>query len=501
MLKNIASNWGLQIVTALVTYVLTPFTIYKLGQIGYGTWLLITSMTGYLLLLSLGVPMACVRYMTQYVSEHKVRELNACISNAAGLFLLLGGMSLLIGTILFPVFRSYSIPLELRTQAQIGYFLVVLWVSADFIGQLPYAIMAAHHDFLFRNAVQLAGLIVRLLLTLAVLTVRPSLVYLALVQLAAMAFEYIVMWTVVKRRYPFVELHLRGFSAKGVRLIFSFSVFVLILAVGERLMFQSDALVIGAFLDIQQIPYYVVANSFGLYLIYFVVAIAGVVMPMATKLEAEGRRHVLEEVFLKWSKIAFSLTMIAGLFLLILGPRFIAWWLGPSFEGPSGRVLQILTIGGMIYLPVRGVALPILMGLGKPKQPTIAFVISGVANVVMSILLAKSLGLAGVAIGTSVPLIGYAITLLMLACRELGMPVTRWFAYVVPRALVGAIPAAAVLLWFKWGVNVHGFVGLAAAGVSVLAVYGLSCLLFVCQNDPYIDLRSRVPVLRNWRRA
>jgi O-antigen/teichoic acid export membrane protein len=502
VLKNITSNWLLQIATVIVTYVLTPFTIHRLGELGYGTWLLITSMTGHLLLLSLGVPMASVRYMTKYVSEGKQRELNTVIANAAGLFLLLGVVSFLIGSILFAVFESaYTIPAALQGQAKIGYFLVVLYVSADFIGQLPYAIMVAHHDFVFRNTVQLCGLIVRLVLTLVLLSFSASLVYLALIQLAAMAFEYAVMWMVVKRRYPLVKLQLRDFNTQGVRLIFSFSMFVLILAVGERLMFQSDALVIGAFLDIGQIPYYAVANSLGLYLIYFVVAIAGVVMPTATKLEAEGRRDLLEEVFLKWSKIAFSLTMMAGIFLLILGPRFLGWWLGPSFEGPSGRVLQILTIGGMVYLPVRGVALPILMGLGKPKQATIAFVICGIANVGLSILLARPLGLAGVAIGTTVPLIGYAIALLVLACREVGMSLTRYTAYVVPRALLGAIPAAAILLWFKWGMDVHNFVGLTAAGITMVAVYGLTCLLFVCQNDPYIDLRSRVPVLRSWRRA
>jgi hypothetical protein len=66
---------------------------------------------------------------------------------------------------------------------------------------------------------------------------------------------------------------------------------------------------------------------------------------------------------------------------------------------------------------------------------------------------------------------------------------------------MGAIPAAAILLWFKWVMDVHGFLGLTAAGATMLAVYGLTCLLFVCHNDPYIDLRSRVPVLRNWRRA
>ena len=99
----------------------------------------------------------------------------------------------------------------------------------------------------------------------------------------------------------------------------------------------------------------------------FIIAIAAVVSPMATKLSTEGRRDELREIFLKWSKVALSLSIMAGLFLIVLGPRFIGWWIDPSFEEPSGQVLQILMVSSFMFLPVRGVALPILMGLGKPK--------------------------------------------------------------------------------------------------------------------------------------
>jgi O-antigen/teichoic acid export membrane protein len=502
VLKNIASNWLLSLVTIIVTYVLTPFAIHALGDAGYGTWLLISSITGYLLLLTLGVPMATVRYMAQYAAEGRYRDLNRAIASSAGLYLSLGGAAFVIGCILFAFFDSaYAVPPGLRAEARVAFFLSVLYVSAGFIGQLPYGIMAAHHDFVRRNVVQLAALMLRLGLTIALLTLRPSLVSLAVVLLAALIFEFSVMWAVVRRRYPPVRLRVSDFEMREVRLIFSFSLFVLVLNVGERLMFQSDALVIGRFLGVADIPYYAVANSLGLYLMEFVIAIAAVVMPTATKLQAQGLRHDLEEVFLKWSKVALSLTLMVGLFLLVLGPRFLGWWIAPAYESGAGPVLQILTVGAIVYLPVRGVALPILMGLGRPKRATLAYVVSGVVNVGMSIVLARSMGLVGVALGTAIPLIAYAAVLLVLACRELGVSVTRYTLYVVPRALVGVIPAAAVLIWFKVGADVHGIVGLATAGVVMVAVYATTWILFVYRNDPYVDLRRYVPVLRGWRRA
>lgn len=502
LLKSIASNWVISVVTIVVTYVLMPFTIHQIGEAQYGTWMLITSMTGYLLLLTLGVPMASVRYMAQYAATQKHKELNAAIASTAGMYVALGVIAFLIGCALLAIFEStYDIPPAFRGEARLGFFLVILYVSAGFIGQLPYSIMAAHHDFVRRNAVQLAGLMLRLALTIILLKIAPTIVYLAVVLITVLVFEFVAMWAIVKRRYPEVRLKVKDFDSKELRLILSFSLFVLLLSAGDRMMFQSDALVIGAFLRVSEIPYYTVANSLGLYLIEFVIAIAAVVMPTATKLQAQGKQEELREVFLKWSKIAFSLALLAGLFLLIFGPRFLAWWIGPSFERPAGRVLQILIVGVVLFLPARGVALPMLMGLGKPKRPTVAFIISGALNIVISVALIKSMGLAGVALGTTLPLIGFGAALIVFACRELGVSLSRYASYVAPRVIIGAVPACLVLLWFKFGVEFAGIGGLITAGLAMLGAYALASIFFVYRGDPYVDLRSRLPAFTRLRRA
>jgi len=73
----------LTLVTIGATYVLTPFVIHVLGPEGYGTWTLITSMTGYIGLLALGVPMASVRYLAQHVAEGDRRKMNEAIGAAS----------------------------------------------------------------------------------------------------------------------------------------------------------------------------------------------------------------------------------------------------------------------------------------------------------------------------------------------------------------------------------------------------------------------------------
>jgi O-antigen/teichoic acid export membrane protein len=286
-----------------------------------------------------------------------------------------------------------------------------------------------------------------------------------------------------------------------VRRIFSFSMYVLVLNAGGRLSFETDSLVIGKFQDVSAIPYFTVANSFILYLMEFVIAIATVVMPAATRMKTQGREAELRETFLKWSKVALSLTIMAGLFLIVLGPRFIAWWIDPTFERPAGQVLQILMVSYLIFLPVRGVALPILMGLHKPGLPTIAFLVTGVVNLALSIALVRPLGLAGVAIGTAVPNVLFAGLVLVYACREIGTPVGEYLRYVVPRATLGALPVLALLLWFKLDLDVHSLGGLAGAGVAMVLLFALTWVFFVYRNDPYVDLRGRLTMLRAGGRA
>jgi O-antigen/teichoic acid export membrane protein len=502
MLRNIGSNWGLTVATIAATYVMTPFVIHTLGQEGYGTWTLITAMTGYMSLMSLGVPMACVRYLAQDVAKRDRAKANVTIGSCAGLYLLMSAAALIVGAVLTVLFITvYDLPSPWRGQASIAFGLMVVQVAAGFVGFLPEGILFAHHDFVARNIVRIVGVILRLVLTIGLLHLRASLVVLALIQIAGLVFDFSMSLLIVRRRYPDLRVTLADFDWAMVRKIFSFSLFVLLLAAGARLSFETDAMVIGAILGVAAIPFYAVANSLVVYLMDFVIAIAAVVAPMATKLDIEGRRGELREIFLKWSKVALSLSLMAGVFLVVLGPRFLGWWIGSEYEYPSGAVLQILMISSLAFLPVRGVALPVLMGLGKPKVPTIAFIGAGVLNLVLSIALAHPLGLAGVALGTAIPNVLFAAVVLRVACRELDLSLGTYVRYVIPRATLGSVPAVALLMWFKFGLEVRDLRGLIVAGAAMVLLFAVTSVIFVFRDDPYVDFLPHLVRLRAWGRV
>jgi peptidoglycan biosynthesis protein MviN/MurJ (putative lipid II flippase) len=158
-------------------------------------------------------------------------------------------------------------------------------------------------------------------------------------------------------------------------------------------------------------------------------------------------------------------------------------------------------VSSLVFLPVRGVAVPVLMGMGKPTAPAVATFAAGLANLALSLLLVGPLGLAGIALGTAIPNLVLALLVLTVACRELDITVVRYVEYVVPRAAVGALPVLALLLWFRLGIQVDTMSGLAAAGSAMMLLFAITWVFYVYRDDPYVDVRTPMIRLRAGSRA
>jgi O-antigen/teichoic acid export membrane protein len=491
MLKNIGSNWLATVFAIILAFVLTPFMIHALGQERYGAWILISSLTGYLTMLALGIPMATVRFVAKASASGDQERVNRTVSTCAVMYLVLGIASMLVGAALFFIWdRAYDIPTALRSEARWAFALVVLNMSASFVAQLPYGIMSAHHDFVTRNRILIASGVIRLGLTYLLLSLRVTMVWLAVIQITCFLFEFSVATTLIRSRYRAIRLRFSDFDRSLAREILGFSAFVLILQAGGQLVFESDSLVIGKFLPLSEIPYFTVSSSLAVYLMSFVISIAAVVMPMAAALQAQNNFAQLREIYLKWSKITIWLSTFSCVSLIVLGPRFLSWWVGPGFERPAGEVLQILMAANIAFLPARGVALPILMGLGKPRHPTTAFFITALVNLVLSIVLVQPWGLNGVAIGTAIPNVVFAGIVVHMASRELQVPVGEYLRYAVVRPLIGIVPVVAFLIWLRDGLEVRGLVQLAAAGVATCGVAVAISLLYVMRGDPRVGMEA-----------
>jgi O-antigen/teichoic acid export membrane protein len=214
-------------------------------------------------------------------------------------------------------------------------------------------------------------------------------------------------------------------------------------------------------------------------------------MPTATKLKALGQHEGLRDLLLKWSKIAFSLSLVASIYLAVFGPRFLSVWIGPHFELEGGNVLRVLIISTVVFLPMRGIALPILMGLGKPKGAVWGLLGTGLLNLVLSILWVRPYGLVGVAWGTTIPNLVYSALLLWLVCDELGCSIWDYVRYVAVRAVLGCGIVYPLVYLMERNLPLRGYPMLISGGFWTLFAFGSVWLMFVYRRDPYFNPQEK----------
>jgi O-antigen/teichoic acid export membrane protein len=497
--RAIGSNWVLNAVQIGVFMVLSPLIVSSLGKEMNGVWVTIASLTGYLQLLILGVPMASVRFIAEHVARADEKRTNEAISTCLGILLTLGGATLLVGALLFGAFElgylrgdDWILDAASRRDARVAFAIVVVQIAFGFAGKLPNGIFDAHREFVVKNVILAASFLLKLGLAYLLLTLDASCTSLAWVLVGCMVFEFAVSLLVIRRRHPELRFGLGSFRRGLVLNVLSFSVFALLLNVGSKLAFQTDALVIGAFQSAARVTPYDIGNKVFDPLTNVVLAIAMVVMPTTTVLMARRELGGMVDLLLKWSKIAFSIVLLVGVYLLIVGPAFLSWWFGGEYESVSGDLVRILTASFLLFLPIRGVALPMLMGMGKPGRPAVALLAMGLLNLFLSIALIGPLDLFGVALGTAIPNVLFAATVLFLACRELGCGIGRYLGYVAGRAVPGALVPAGFLWSLDRAVGLESFTELFLAGVATCALFAIVWIGFVYRGDPYLDPWARL---------
>jgi O-antigen/teichoic acid export membrane protein len=506
VLRSVFSNWTLNAIQITVFMVLTPFTFGALGTEAFGIWEIIVSTAAPLQLLALGLPMATVRAVSSSLESDDPDAAGRTAGTALSMTLILGLVAASIGVVLYGGFSALllngegwsGLSVDTIRDARMATLVILANASAGFALALPYALFDAHHDFVARNVIKALGLFTKLGVTVAALTWRADLVVLAGVQVALAVAEFIVAMAVSGRRHPGVRLRPRAIRWKEAHGLLSFSVFAFLMNMGAMLAFRIDAVVIGLNAEPEAAAVYGIGNKIFDPFINILLAIGMVLMPLAAAAKSRGDLAPVRDAFLKWSKIAATIVLLIGGYLMVLGPAFLGAWIGEDYDEESGRLMRILMLSFFCFLPIRGVALPALMGMGQARLPGLGLLAMGIGNLLLSLALVGPYGLTGVALGTAIPNVLFAAVIGRISCRSLGIPTGRWMGYAFGKPAVVFGVALGALYGATRLVEVRSFPELIIAGLAYTGLFATLSLAYAFARDPFLDtgpLLRRLPLV------
>lgn len=485
IIQNVLVNWAAYAVTILIGFWMSPFLVNQLGDSVYGVWTLLGSLTGYLGLLDFGITPSTVKKVAEYRAKDDSEGINRVVTGGVVIFVVVGVLSFAASVVLSfffndlfpnPLARDIAAGLVLLT----GFNLAVTFPASVFIG-----VLRGFQRYDIDATVSTVALILRSILIVLLLRAGYGIIALAW---ATLGFDLARLVYLLYRAYqvnPALRVARRFFDRDEIKRLFSYSSHFFLIAVGNRINFFTDSIVIGIYLSVAAVTPYSIALRLVTYLRELVIEMTGVLMPAITHLHATEATEGVRELHLRATKYAALLSLPVGLVFWILGDRFIALWMGERFiTGDKAHILlYILTLGIVVHL----IGTPtgsVLTGLGRHDVVARFSILQAVTNLIVTLILVKPLGLIGVALGTTISMCCFFLwSNIIFFKRYLQQPIVEFLRRALFGALMAQAPFAVLLVAIK-RVMPPSSLGsfFLLVGIAFL-IYGVLAFAFCLSHD------------------
>ncbi len=451
--RNVLFNWLGTIANMAVGFFLSPFILHRLGDVAFGVFVLANSVVAYLGLLDLGMQSSVLRFVSKGHTKGDHEGASEALSAALWVRLQISALALLLSAAIAVVFpHVFRVPEDLASDARKALLLIGLTTALTMSIGVVGGVISALNRYDLQNYVSLTQTVLRVLGVVFVLSTGHGIVGIALSELVATLTGNLLLVWIARRLYPELRIQLRKPRRETLRQIWSYSFYAFLTTIAVQLVYQTDNLVVGAFVSASAVTFYAIANNLCRYATQIVSSMGGTFVPAASTYEAAGDSASLLMLYRNGTRATLMVSLPILITFIARGPSFIGLWMGPQYAHSSGIVLILLSIA-LFFSYANRTAGAIAFGVEKHKTTALWSIGEGVANLALSILLVRRYGIYGVAIGTTVP--------------SLFVQVILWPRYI--SKLVGL--SSFEVIWHVWGPMLLASIpfAIASCAINILA--------------------------------
>jgi O-antigen/teichoic acid export membrane protein len=440
--RSVILNWAALAISIGVAFFLSPFVVHRLGNLAYGIWTLINSMIAYMGLLDLGLRGAVTRFVSRYHAQGEHLQSSRAVSAALwirlGIGLLIVLTSLVLPQIAISVFR---IPPEMQTATRWAIGVTGASFAITLTMGVFGGVLVALQRFDLVSGVTMIQTVLRASGVLWLLKSGHGIVGLAVWELVVVVIANTALTALAFRTYRQLTILFRWPDSATLRQLWGYSFYALLFNVCAQIVYCTDNLVVGVVLSAGAVTFFTIAGGLLDYARQAVGALGTILFPLASSLDAQGQQGELRHLLIQGTRATLLIALPIQVALFFRGHTFISLWVGPEYAQLSGRVLQILLVSH-VFAVANYTSYNIVWGLGKHKPVALIGMLEAAANLILSIVLARRMGLEGVAWGTVIP--------------SLALQIFFWPPYI---SKVLGIPSREYILqgWIRSGLAVAPF--------------------------------------------
>jgi O-antigen/teichoic acid export membrane protein len=444
-LQLVVRNVSTRYFDGMIGLVLLPFNVSHLGRSAYGLWMLTASVTWFFGVLDLGYGSALVKFIAQYRAWRDRRALNEIVSTITLVFAGLGVVCFLVTALLaWRIDSVFNIDAGQVRTAQYILLIVGAYLSVRFPLSVFGAVVYGFQRYYLNNAASIGTSLIVAMVNVGVLGSGHDLVTLVASVTAIRVLSLGLFAWNAYRAFPGLQVRASLFRRERLREVTGFSVYMFILDWSAKLNYSSDSIVIGAVLNTTAVAVYAVGLRVSQLAQQLTNQLNDALFPIVVDSDAAQRHDRLRMVMLQGTKMSLALAAPLCLGLIALADSLIHSWVGAQFSASILPARILLTVV-LVRISTASATL-ILKGAGQHKLLTFTNATTAVVNVLLSIILARSLGLVGVALGTLIPVsVSAVLVLYPAACRRIGIPVRLPLSHAIWPAMWPAIVMVGML--------------------------------------------------------
>ncbi len=491
IIKNTLFTSSGLLISYLLSFLLTPYIIHKIGIERFGIWAIANTAINFCLFFDLGISNSFVKHIAEYMAKGNYTMVNKIINTGLAFSLLL---CLAIGT-LFLIsiktligFFTFSPELYndvLFTFSGIFVIFVVNYVFKIFKSTL-YGLQRMDITNMIFIIITIPGTIGLILFLSHGYGLRGYIYNSTLVALVT-----VISYAVCARRvFPQMIIHPRYVSLDVFRKLWNFGFKVQIAGFAECINTQLDKILLGYFLNISVVAFYELGSKIALTVGNLPSALLLAIEPASSELMAAKDIRGLHNLYLRGTKYLVLLSLPLALFVIINASHIMHFWMGKSGYEKSALTIQILTIGYTFFL-VNGIGRLMARGMGLPQFEMVSALIILSCNIVLSITLILCFSFVGALIGTGTSTVAGTAFFMYRFHKQIKWKITSLLKNVYLKPLLASLLAICsssgvdlFLHFFDFTPlgRIENFVYLILKGVLFSGIYMIT--IFLCK---YLD--------------
>ena len=491
--QNILSNWMALAVSTAIGFFLAPYIVHRLGNVAYGVWVLVASLSAYMGLLDFGLRGAVMRYVSKGKAQGNHTEAQDAVSAALWIRVWISLAVFLAGAVFAQIFpRLFAVPSAMAHEARLAILLTALTVSMTLWSGVFAGVLTALHRYDALSLITIIQSTCRAAGFVWLLQHGHSFLALVLCELCISFLANAMLVVTALRNYPQLRLTLRRPTKEVFQKLWTYSFYALLINLAIQVVNYTDNLVVGAFTSTAVVTLYAIGGSLIMYARQIVAAMTTTFAPLASTYEAQGSQKDLRSLLIQGTRAALVVSLPIEVALFLRGETFISLWMGPQYAHPSGTVLRILLIS-LVVCTGSAASGGIVYGMEKHKRLAKWAILEAAGNLGLSIFLVRRIGMYGVAWGTTIPsLIIEVVYWPPYICNLVGMQVRSYLWQTWGRTVLAAVPYGMACYFVEryWPVQSLAFFFLQIA--ILLPLFPLA-LALIYRAELVQILRKRFP--------